>query len=160
MAGPDPAGARVAGLLVRPAKGAEPVLVEEAHFREGGGLDGDHETRAARGVTLIDAEGWAEAARAIGDPALPWHIRRANVLLEGLSVEEAVGRRLRLGGCLLQVESYNPPCAVMDRARPGLQDILAVGFRAGVSARVVQGGRVRVGDPAALEPLEETGRTD
>jgi MOSC domain-containing protein YiiM len=48
------------------------------------------------------------------------------------------------------VVAENPPCRVMDLQQQGLRDVLKLGWRAGVSCRVVTGGKIRVGDSVRL----------
>ena len=143
---------RVAGLLVRPGKGAGTERRPEISLVAGGGPVGDHATRPSRGVTLLSREAWSEAVASCGAPDLPWEKRRANVLLEGLDLEGSPGRTLEVGECVLHVESGCPPCDLMEKTQPGLRKALEPGLRAGICARVVRGGTIRMGDPAVLRP--------
>lgn len=141
----------IAGLSVRPGR-REPVeLRDELNLRADSGPEGDHADRARRGLTLISEELWKRAASACGTPDLPWHTRRANVLLSGLELDATEGRRLRLGDCVLEITGECDPCGLMDEYQPGLKEALMPELRAGLMARIVEGGVVRIGDRVSWE---------
>ena len=114
------------------------------------GLTGERSHPAARAVTLLSREGWNDACRALGE-ALPWTLRRANLLIEGVALGDSVGRRLRVGSVLLEISEDNPPCRVMDLLHAGLRAALAPGGRAGVACRVIEPGEIRVQDVVHFE---------
>jgi MOSC domain-containing protein YiiM len=114
------------------------------------GLAGERSHPAARAITLLSREAWQDACRELGE-ALPWTLRRANLLLEGVELTGAAGRRLRIGAVLLEVSEDNPPCRVMDRLHAGLRGALAPDGRAGVACRVLEPGTLRVGDAVRFE---------
>ncbi len=76
--------------------------------------------------------------------------RRANVVVQGIDLEKSHGRMLRLGGCLVRINGEVRPCERMDEARQGLRSALNPHWRGGVFAEIVEGGTIRVGDPAEL----------
>lgn len=141
--------ATVRGLAVRPARGAAMREVSEASAALDGGLEGDHGKGGRRGVTLLALEAWREANQALGCD-LPWWTRRANVLVEGVDLTELHGRHVRLGTLELDVLGETEPCGVMEVARSGLHDALAVNGRGGVFGRVRVAGTVRVGDDVVV----------
>lgn len=123
--------------------------LEWAEATADGGLGGDVRSSPERGITLLSAEQWADVMRELG-VELPWHTRRANVLVSGGGLGALVGRRLRIGAAEIEVLGETRPCALMDRLQPGLRAALAPACRGGVHARIVQGGGLRVGDPVEL----------
>jgi MOSC domain-containing protein YiiM len=82
---------------------------------------------------------------------LPWTDRRANLLIEGLQLEETTGRLLRVGDLLLEVTGETKPCDRMEEAAPGLRGALSSDWRGGVTCRVVEGGSISVGDIVGWE---------
>jgi len=108
---------------------------------------------SARQVTVLAKEAWAAACAELGTE-LPWTTRRANLLVEGIELAHSTGRRLRIGGALLEVTGETDPCRVMDLQHAGLRAVLAPDWRGGASCRVVGGGPVAVGDPVAWEAGE------
>ena len=125
------------------------------------GLDGDHKGAKFRNraLTILAAEDWAAALAALPepDPALPWTARRANLLVCGVRLPRARGAIIRIGPVLAEVTYPTVPCRRMEEARPGLQKALYPEWRGGVTARVLEGGTLRLGDPVSVvsSPPEE-----
>ncbi|NOT01960.1 MAG: MOSC domain-containing protein [Phycisphaerales bacterium] len=138
----------IRGIASRPGD-HEPIVEHESHRVIAGlGLEHDPRAKGKRGITLLSAERWADTLRDLGR-TLPWHARRANVLVEGVDLATTIGRRLRLGEIEVHVWGETKPCGEMDEACPGLKDALKPDMRGGVHAEVVTGGTIRVGDPIA-----------
>jgi MOSC domain-containing protein YiiM len=115
------------------------------------GLAGDSRGRPGRRqVTVLTREGWAAACARLGDDP-GWTTRRANLLVEGVTLEGVVGARLRIGPLVLEVTEECDPCRVMDRAASGLRRALEPSWAGGVCCRVEQGGTISVGDSVFLE---------
>jgi len=147
--------AELVAIAVRDATRAPMKVREAARISVERGVEGDFRGRpGARQVTLLGEEGWQAACDALGE-ALPWTLRRANLLVRGLDLRECVGARVRVGGALLEVTEETAPCGVMDEQRTGLRAALAPEWRGGVCCRVIEGAEVRVGDTVALERFPE-----
>ena len=116
------------------------------------GVEGNVRTSRRRKVTVVAAEAWAAACAEL-DADLPWTLRRANLLVEGLELPRQPGARLRIGGVVLEVTQETEPCALMDAQHPGLKAALSPDWRGGVSCMVVEGGQAAVGDPATIVNL-------
>jgi len=113
------------------------------------GVAGDVRGAApGRQVTVMSAERWAEACAALGADA-PWTLRRANLLVSGVALDDTPGRILAIGPVALEVTQECHPCARMDAQRDGLRAALTPDLRAGLCCRVVTGGDIQVGDPVA-----------
>lgn len=123
--------------------------VPEATGSENGGLTGDVNSRPDRGITLLASEQWAEATREL-EKALPWHTRRANVLVEAAGLAELIGRTISLGDVRVRINAETRPCSLMDRLEPGLKAALTPDCRAGVYGRILNDGQLRVGDLVIL----------
>lgn len=98
-----------------------------------------------RQVTLIARERWALAVQSMGihiDPIL----RRANVLVAGIDLENTRTRILQVGGCRLLIRGETRPCERMDEAVPGLQNALDAHWGGGAFAEILQGGEITAGD--------------
>jgi MOSC domain-containing protein YiiM len=104
----------------------------------------------ARQVTVLFEDDWKAAAADLGS-APPWTTRRANFLVSGLVNPRRAGGRVRIGGVLLQITGETDPCSNMDRQVPGLTAALMPDWRGGLTARVIAGGDVRVGDAVVFE---------
>ena len=80
------------------------------------------------------------------DPAL----LRRNIVVAGLNLLALKGRRFRIGGALLEGSGPCEPCSRMEEALgPGGYN--AMRGHGGITARVVEGGLIRVGDAVAAE---------
>ncbi|MEI9964117.1 MAG: MOSC domain-containing protein [Caulobacteraceae bacterium] len=105
------------------------------------GLDGDARGRyRGRQVTVLFREGWEDACRDVSAD-LPWTTRRANLYVEGLERPQEAGVRLRIGALVLEVAEETTPCALMERAQPGLRAAMRPDWRGGVCCDVVSGRR-------------------
>ena len=141
---------------VRERDGAAESL-PEATVRSDFGLEGDWRSRrgSPRQVTLIDEE-WLQATAArLGYPVPPGATRR-QVTVRGLPLRDLIGKTVQAGDVLLAVTEPCDPCENMNRkigegAREAMQ-----GW-GGVSARVVQGGTLRAGDPIAVREAAPVG---
>jgi len=60
---------------------------------------------------------------------------------------------ISIGEVQLEVVEENPPCRVMDIQQSGLRKALTPDWRAGVTCRVLSGGKLRVGDSVRLRKL-------
>jgi MOSC domain-containing protein YiiM len=117
------------------------------------GVDGDcHGSEPDRQVTVISADSWRDACRDLG-MTVPWTMRRANLLLGGIDLRETSGAMISIGDVQLEVVEENPPCRVMDIQQIGLRKALKPDWRAGVTCRVLSGGKLRVGDSVRLRKL-------
>ena len=114
------------------------------------GLEGDWRSRRGsdRQITLIEAEALEDVARALGIDGIPAGASRRQLVVRGLSLNDTVGKRLRVGPLLVAVEERCDPCINMEsKIGPGAQH--AMRERGGVCGRVIEGGVVRPGDAVA-----------
>jgi MOSC domain-containing protein YiiM len=140
----------LAAIAVRTGRGRPMRELSEALAEAGGGLTADIRVSPNRGVTLLSRRQWQEAMRELGIE-LPWHTRRANLLIEGAgSLRPWIGQSITIGEIELEIMGETEPCSVMDRQQPGLRRALTPECRGGVHARVIRGGYLRVGDAVRL----------
>jgi MOSC domain-containing protein YiiM len=113
--------------------------VPEAYAVAGKGLEGDASYgRGSRQVLIMEAEVLDRFGLAPG-------IARENILTRGLRLSGVTsGKTLAVGTTVLEVTADCDPCSFMDKLQPGLQE--AIRGERGILARVVSGGRIRVGD--------------
>lgn len=120
------------------------------------GIDGDFRGKPGRRqVTVLSQQGWQAACDEVGH-SLAWTIRRANLLIDGLSFgPELSGQWLWIGEVALQISYECDPCPRMDEQAPGLTAALTPDWRGGLCCRVVRPGVIRVGDEVRLNAAEQ-----
>lgn len=136
---------RIVSIAVKTARGGPMREIEEAEAVVDGGITADLRVSAKRGITLLARDRWEDALQDLG-AELPWHTRRANVLVDGLDLAALIGKRVRIGEVELQIGGETTPCSMMDKMYRGLKAALLPDCRAGVYGRVLQAGHFRVGD--------------
>jgi MOSC domain-containing protein YiiM len=122
-----------------------------AHAAIGGWLGGEARGSVQRGITFLSQAAWQDVCREL-NVDLPWHTRRANVLVEGLDLAGTIGQVLRIGGISVRIMGETRPCALMDRLQPGLRSALAPAVRGGVHGEILTSGEIAVGDPVEVLP--------
>jgi MOSC domain-containing protein YiiM len=136
---------------LRPRRDVAMAEVDQA-LATAAGLEGDRYVTVAgkRGVTLIQAEHLPVIAMLAGlDAVVPATLRR-NLVVAGLPLVALKGRRFRIGEAVFEGTGDCDPCSRMEAAL-GPGGFNAMRGHGGLTARVVQPGRIRVGD--AVEPL-------
>jgi MOSC domain-containing protein YiiM len=143
---------RLIGMARRAARRAPMQEIADGLITQKGGLVGDFKGAKypRRQITVLAREDWLAALAEIGEPDLPWTVRRANLLVEGVELPRAAGGILRIGTVRLEVTDQTYPCARMEEAQAGLLSALAMDWRGGVTCRVLGGGPIALGDPVEV----------
>lgn len=143
---------RLVGIARRAAKRAPMEVLERALVSLEAGVEGDFRGKPGkRQVTVLSAEAFAAAIADI-DPApdhAPWTLRRANLLVEGVTLPRTAGARIAIGALVLEVTGETDPCQRMDEQLPGLTKALVPDWRGGVTCRVITPATVALGDPVS-----------
>lgn len=137
--------ARVVRIWVTPVRRQPAVAVDTSRAVADLGLDGDAHAKAGsdRQVLLMDQETLDALGLAPGD-------LKENLTTAGLCLyDQPTGALLRVGDALLRLTGPCTLCGKTEAIRPGLRQDLA--GRRGMLARVVEGGKIRVGD--RVEPI-------
>ncbi len=133
---------------LRPARRAPVVPVASAVLDTDQGLHGDHHAKgpgARRQVTLIQAEHLAAIARYLGVDALAPGLLRRNLVVSGINLLALKERDFTVGTARLAATGECHPCSRMEEVL-GAGGYNAVRGHGGITARVVAGGIVSVGD--------------
>lgn len=153
-----PAG-RLEWIGIRPARREPLVAVPSATLQPGRGIAGDHfrpRSGSIREVTLIRHEHLAEIGAPLGEPPIdPARLRR-NLAVSGIDLASLIGAQFSVGPVVLQATGPCSPCARMDEALgPGGRK--AISGKGGITAIVLQGGTIQVGDRVeSRRPTNET----
>ena len=124
--------------------------VERAELRAGRGLVGNADQGGWRQVTIIARRRWDGVNETLADDIDP-AVRRANMLVEGIDLDNTRGRTLRIGSCRLLIRGETRPCEHMDAASPGLRGALDPAWAGGAFAEVLDDGEIAVGDAVSWE---------
>lgn len=144
---------RVEWIGLRPRRCAPVVCVEQVEALADRGLQGDRRAEkngGERQVTLIQHEHLAVIAALLGrqdvDPAL----LRRNLVVSGVNLHALQGARLRIGAALLEITGLCHPCSRMEQAL-GRGGYSAVRHHGGLTAKVLQSGRIALHDAVRVE---------
>ncbi|MDX6667574.1 MAG: hypothetical protein QOK04_954 [Solirubrobacteraceae bacterium] len=131
--------------------GGPPAPADAVVGEPGRGLRGDrhHGRQDGDDLTLIEAEALERLSEANGVDLPPGASRR-NVTTRGVDLGTLIGRRFRVGEVVCEGEERCEPCRhLAELTEP---DVLRGLVHTGLSAAIVEGGTIRVGD--AIEPLD------
>jgi MOSC domain-containing protein YiiM len=146
---------RVEWIGVRPERHAPVVPVQAVEASVGTGLRGDrYESGGKRQVTLIQAEHLAAVGSLLGAsaPVEPGVLRR-NIAVSGINLLALKAARFRVGEALLEGTGPCEPCSRMeDSLGPGGYN--AMRGHGGITARVIEGGWIKVGDAVEFVSLD------
>jgi MOSC domain-containing protein YiiM len=159
-----PHAGRIDWIGIRPARNVPVRVVEQVRIEANGGLVGDHYggLSGKRHVTLMQAEhlpaigsflagvSTPEAPTQAGTlPVDPARLRR-NLVVSGLNLLALKGQRFRLGDdVILEYTGECYPCSKMETTL-GAGGYNAMRGHGGITARVVQGGVINVGDTVVV----------
>lgn len=136
---------------VRPEREAPMLEIDAVEARRDAGLTGDHSRPGAnnsRQITLIQWEHLHVISALLGKPVTAMDLRR-NIAVSGINLFSLKNRRFRLGQAILETTGWCQPCARLE-ARLGSGAFQAVRGHGGITARVVQGGIIRLQDQLSI----------
>jgi MOSC domain-containing protein YiiM len=135
----------VVAISVRP-KRLEPVrIIESVNAIENKGLEGDRSKGGNRQVTFIQKEHIAAVASFIGKTDLDFTLMRRNILVEGINLLSLKGKQFEIGEAVFEYSGECHPCSRMEEAL-GLGGYNAMRGHGGITAKVMKGGEIKVGD--------------
>ena len=122
--------------------------VDTAELRQGAGMVDNADQGGWRQLTIISTAEWDSAVETLTTPLDP-EIRRANLLVSGVTLAHSRDKILKIGRCRLRIRGETRPCERMDAAQSGLRNALDTEWRGGVFAAVLDDGKIRAGDSVA-----------
>ncbi len=144
----------VEAIHIAASKRAPLESLDEVKAIAGEGLEGDRYfgRKPDSQVTIVSTAELGAAGAALG-VEIPLGATRRNITVSDIYLPREAGRRLRLGEVVVEITRDCAPCELMEETvGPGARAVLHE--RAGVRARILQGGIVRVGDPSELLPAD------
>lgn len=146
-----PRPGRVEAILLRTQRRGPVTSADRVRALPGQGLAGDRraerapDPEAKRQVTLVQAEHLEVVARLLGRDAVDPALLRRNLVVSGLNLLALKDARFRVGEVELEGTGPCHPCSRMEELLgPGGYN--AVRGHGGITARVLTGGDVCVGD--------------
>ena len=140
---------------IRPARRVKPIALDKVKVNPEIGLEGDHyasKTSSKRQVTLINEEHLSAIASMLGKKSITPDLLRRNIVVRGINLLALKDRQFRIGTAVLETTGECHPCSRMEEnLGPGGYN--AVRGHAGITARVVQEGVIRIGDRAEVIAL-------
>jgi MOSC domain-containing protein YiiM len=147
-----PAPGRLQWIGLRSQRRGEIEMVAEVDAVAGRGLVGDHfHTRTTgrgdgkRSVTLIQAEHLLAVGALLGRGPIDPRLTRRNLVVSGLNLLALKHRRFTIGDAEFEMTGDCAPCSHMEEAL-GTGGFQAMRGHGGITARVLRGGRLTVGD--------------
>lgn len=138
---------RLAWIGIRPERRAEMSELESVELDPEQGIVGDRYSRVGgtRQVTLVQAEHLAAIASHLGLAQIPPTGLRRNLVTEGINLLALKEKWFRIGSALLETTGECHPCSRMEE-NLGVGGYNAVRGLGGITARVIDGGRIRIND--------------
>jgi MOSC domain-containing protein YiiM len=145
LLGRFPRAGRVEWIGIRPRYRADVVGLEAVEARIGEGLEGDHFAGGKREVTLVQAEHLAVVAALLGRKEVAPALVRRNIVVSRINLLALKDRRFSIGTAVLEGNGPCAPCSRMEESL-GQGGYNAMRGHGGITARIVTGGRIGVGD--------------
>jgi MOSC domain-containing protein YiiM len=143
---------RLEWIGVRPRPRADMVAAAEAEALAERGLTGDHRARrpgSPRQVTLIQAEHLEVVGALLGQPPVHPGLTRRNLVVSGINVLALKDQVFAIGDAVLEGTGLCEPCSRME-ANLGTGGYNAMRGHGGITARIVAGGVLRLGDAVSV----------
>ena len=141
----------VESILVRSAR-LEPVtILDKVNALQNLGLEGDHYKNkgGTRQVTLIQAEHLDVLASLLELDKIGPELTRRNLVIRGINLLSLKGKQFNVGEALLEYSGECHPCSRMEKnLGPGGYN--AMRGHGGITARVINSGIIKVGDPVSV----------
>ena len=133
---------------LRPERRATLTSVQEAEISTESGLIGDHfkgVRSTKRQVTLIQAENLDAVGSMLCQGSVDPGLTRRNIVVRGINLLAMKDKQFQIGEVVLEMTGLCHPCSRMEEnLGPGGYN--AMRGHGGITARVIKGGKVKVGD--------------
>ncbi|GAB4197359.1 MAG: MOSC domain-containing protein [Thermoflexibacter sp.] len=139
---------QVTWVSIRPERGGQVKVLEEVEVVENKGLAGDHykgKVDSKRHVTLIQAEHLQAVASMLGRESIDPALTRRNIVVKGINLLALQNKQFQIGEAILETTGLCYPCSRMEE-NLGEGGYNAMRGHGGITARIVKGGKVRIGD--------------
>jgi MOSC domain-containing protein YiiM len=126
----------------------------EIRVESGTGIEGDHHATgrqrgSQRQVTLIQAEHLPVIAALSGHETVSPDWLRRNIVVSGIPLLGLLKKKFQIGDAVLQTTGLCDPCHLMEE-RLGPGGFNAMQGHGGITAVVVEGGSIKIGDSVRI----------
>ncbi|SOD78009.1 MOSC domain-containing protein [Spirosoma fluviale] len=148
-----PRPGRIEWIGIRPVRREPVTVVDSIDVTEKKGILGDHYSGQSgnRHVTLIQAEHLPVVAALTGRDVLDPALVRRNIVVSGINLLALKDKEIQIGDAVLHITGQCHPCSKMETAL-GAGGYNAMRGHGGMTARVVQGGTIRIGAEVVVLP--------
>lgn len=119
--------------------------VYKVKMKSGSGLVGNLEQNTFRQITIIEKEVWNDLMLKFKS-TLPPTIRRANLMVSRISLENSRKKILLIGNCEIEIFGQTKPCELMDKSIDGLQQAMYGNWKGGAFGKALTDGFITQGD--------------
>jgi MOSC domain-containing protein YiiM len=152
-----PHAGKVVWIGIRPAPRMTMQALECVEAIAGRGLAGDRSAGKsrpghARQVTLIQAEHLQAMGDLLRRAAIDASLTRRNIVVSGLNLLALKGQAFRIGEARLEMTGECHPCSRMESLL-GAGGYNAMRGHGGMTARVLEGGLIHLGDAVTPQPV-------
>lgn len=143
---------------LRSERRGEIVVVDQAEAVVDLGLVGDHRMKktpgSGRQVTVISREYIQQICQHSGHDSIDPRLLRRNLVISGMNMNLLRHQRLQIGEVILETNALCHPCSRMNEVL-GTGGAAAMFGYGGLCAKVIQGGKMRIGDTVIRLTLPE-----
>ena len=152
-----PYAGKVEWMGIRSEKRMPLTAVNNVSLSIESGLEGDHYSgkNRKRQVTLIQQEHLEVVAKLLHKKQIDPDLTRRNIVVSGINIHALKGQQFRIGETVI-LEGIGDchPCSRMEK-NLGVGGYNAMRGHGGLTAKVVQGGIINIGDQVCLEIKED-----
>ena len=134
----------------RPTDGDTMCESDHCKVRRNTGIDKENRKPGKRTITLLSYEQWRTVCDQLHTD-LPWITRRANLLLEGIDLQQTIDKPIQIGEVRVWIHGETKPCKLMDEQHAGLREALKPDGRGGVFGQVLNDGTITIGDSVVID---------
>jgi MOSC domain-containing protein YiiM len=153
---------KVCWIGLRPGRDQPVQPVPEAEATTDGGLVGDRfkgKPGAIRQVTLIQQEHLDAVASMMASDRIDPALTRRNIVVSGINLTSLKGAAFAIGSAVFQGTGACAPCSKMER-NLGAGGYNAMRGHGGITASVIQPGKVAIGDSVRFLNVVDTRNSD
>ncbi|MEI8378579.1 MAG: MOSC domain-containing protein [Planctomycetota bacterium] len=144
---------RLEWIGLRSERLGEIAIVNEAAAAAERGIVGDHKVKGRAGskrqVTLIQQEHLIAVAGMLHRDQVPPELVRRNLVISGINLLALKGKQFRIGDVVLEFSGPCEPCSRMEWVL-GAGGYNAMRGHGGITAKVLRGGVIRIGDAVQM----------